>query len=181
MVSSCRSSDLKLIAPWASNCVAELLEVFWLQSCSSWYHWACNWVCLSILNVGFSKPDSNWGRLCTFQDIFSVCHLNCLNAFWIIGLFIRQSTDGSTREDSFTCRHQILSGFAIDSNEASCAPLRVHLISAVFVGCELEVNLFTKPSHWLVTSVACNPLVRCSACSMNLVPEDYICGPRNHP
>ena len=160
-----------------SNCVAEFLEVFGLQSCSSWYNWGCNWVCLSILDVGLSKTDSNWGRLCSFQDIFPICHLHCSDAFGIIGLLIRQSADGSTRENSFTRRHQIFNGFAIDSNKIPRAQLCVHLISVVLVGCEFESNLFTKSSHWLIAPVACYPLMRCSACGMNLASEDCICGP----
>ena len=59
-------------------------------------------------------------------------------------------------------RHQILGCLTIYTNEETSAPLGTHFMSMVLIGGKLKVDLLRKSSHWLIASMACDPLVASS-------------------
>ena len=93
-----RSSNLKLVASWATNNVTEILKIFWFESGLSGHHWGCLWICLRVLGVGLAESDSHPCRPRTFKDIITGCDLDKSNARKIVSLIVGQPPNGRTRE-----------------------------------------------------------------------------------
>ena len=70
----------------------------------------------------------------------------------------------------------VLSCPPIDPDKETCATLSVHVLPAVPVGRKLEVELIGASNHRLIASVRCDPVMARSACWVNFVFENHICG-----